>query len=282
MASRTTRRSGAGRGTRSSAGLVQRGVERGPGTGWRRKRGRPGAGDLDEKRAIVAMAEVIRQHAEDEATRAEQRRHAAARSKTFRSLAHRWLDHVERVKQAKPSTLQSYRTLLSEPGQPYRRGRGTTSGRMMAAFGDRPRVFDNDRGHRALPRLARRRARSADGQLAPPDARRDIQLRRDSSLRPHTQPRSGGAQAPRAPSAAARNLHRRGDRSARTRSRCGRRPSGRRTRRRAAPHRRPGRRAVSDRSIHRTASRRAGRPALARHRLVGSRTHRRARPLGRP
>jgi integrase len=42
------------------------------------------------------------------------------------------------VKGAKPSTLRNHHSLLAEPGQSYRRGRGTTEGRIMRALGDRP------------------------------------------------------------------------------------------------------------------------------------------------
>src|SRR5205823_2654184 len=47
----------------------------------------------------------------------------------------RWL---EDVKAAKPSTLRDHRCLLAEPGQTYRRGRGSSRGLIMAALGDRP------------------------------------------------------------------------------------------------------------------------------------------------
>ncbi len=38
---------------------------------------------------------------------------------------------------AKPATLRDYRSMLAEPGTPYRRGRGVTIGRIMAALGKR-------------------------------------------------------------------------------------------------------------------------------------------------
>ena len=65
-------------------------------------------------------------------------REAAAGGPTFRALAHAWLEHLELVQSAKPSTLRDYRSMLAEPGTPYRRGRGKTVGRIMAALGDRP------------------------------------------------------------------------------------------------------------------------------------------------
>jgi hypothetical protein len=42
------------------------------------------------------------------------------------------------VQSAKPSTLRDYRSMLAEPGTPYRRGRGNTVGRIMSALGNRP------------------------------------------------------------------------------------------------------------------------------------------------
>jgi integrase len=56
----------------------------------------------------------------------------------MRELAHDWLEWLEEVRGAKPSTLRDYRTLLREPGMRYLRGRGQSAGRIMAAFGDRP------------------------------------------------------------------------------------------------------------------------------------------------
>jgi hypothetical protein len=42
------------------------------------------------------------------------------------------------VRGAKPSTLVGHRSVLAEPGIPYKRGKGTTAGHVMAALGDRP------------------------------------------------------------------------------------------------------------------------------------------------
>jgi hypothetical protein len=68
----------------------------------------------------------------------EAAREAAAGGPTFRSLAHAWLEHLELVQSAKPSTLRDYRSMLAEPGTPYRRGRGKTVGRIMSVLGNRP------------------------------------------------------------------------------------------------------------------------------------------------
>ena len=48
---------------------------------------------------------------------------------TFRELAAEWLEHLERERGAKPSTLSDYRYMLAEPGTPHRRGKGKSPGR---------------------------------------------------------------------------------------------------------------------------------------------------------
>jgi integrase len=49
---------------------------------------------------------------------------------TFREVAHRYIDWLERVRGAKPSTLADHRTQLAEPGE-------RMAGTIMAALGDR-------------------------------------------------------------------------------------------------------------------------------------------------
>lgn len=106
--------------------------------GWRRRRGRPAAGQLSEPEAVAAMIALVAAH-DAEVTRierdADERRRRGA---TVRDVAAEWLDHLERVMGAKPSTLTDYRSLLAEPGVLHRRGGGSTHGRVMAAFGDTP------------------------------------------------------------------------------------------------------------------------------------------------
>lgn len=106
--------------------------------GWRRRKGRAAPGHLTEQEAIASMLAMIAEHDADQ-TRlerdAEERRRRGA---TLREVAAEWLEHLERVKGAKPSTLTDYRSILAEPGVPHRRGGGLTNGRIMAAFGDRP------------------------------------------------------------------------------------------------------------------------------------------------
>jgi hypothetical protein len=60
------------------------------------------------------------------------------RGVTFRELAVEYLEWLEHVKAAKPSTVRDHRLLLAEPGQTYRCGAGSSRGQVMAALGDRP------------------------------------------------------------------------------------------------------------------------------------------------
>lgn len=57
---------------------------------------------------------------------------------SFREVAHGYLRWLEKVKGATPATLRGHASVLAEPGTPYKRGKGTTAGYVMAALGDRP------------------------------------------------------------------------------------------------------------------------------------------------
>ena len=106
--------------------------------GWRRRRGRSPDGALTEAEAAAQMLALVREHHAEE-TLLE--RHAEARRRrgvSFRELAAEYLSWLDDVKGAKPSTLRDHRCLLAEPGQAYRRGRGSSPGLTMAALGDRP------------------------------------------------------------------------------------------------------------------------------------------------
>lgn len=106
--------------------------------GWRRRKGRPAAGHLTEPEAVAAMLGLIAEHDAEQTQLERDADERRRRGATVREVAAQWLEHLERVKGAKPSTLTDYRSLLAERGVPYRRGSGQTHGRMMAAFGDRP------------------------------------------------------------------------------------------------------------------------------------------------
>jgi len=117
--------------------LGQAWVERDPTSGeWRKRRGRTPAGWLDPRSVHVAAAETVEAVERERAAAAR----AAARGElpTFRKLAHEWLTWKRDVKGAAPATLRDNRSLLCEAGQPHRRGRGVTHGRIMERFGDMP------------------------------------------------------------------------------------------------------------------------------------------------
>lgn len=106
--------------------------------GWRRRRGRPADGHLTEPEAVATMLSLVAEHDADQTRLEREAEERRRRGVTVRELAAEWLEHIARVKGAKPSTLNDYRSLLAEPGVPHRRGNGRTHGRLMASFGDRP------------------------------------------------------------------------------------------------------------------------------------------------
>lgn len=99
---------------------------------WRRRRGRAPEGALDERAAVLAMAAAMNEH--DAALDEEPRdRHA-----TFADAAERWLQHLEHVEGAKPSTIADYRYYLAPANaRPRQRGQ-LPAARIMRAFGHRP------------------------------------------------------------------------------------------------------------------------------------------------
>jgi integrase len=102
---------------------------------WRKRRGRTPPGWLDPRSVHVAAAEMVEQlqRERDEAA-AEV---ARAEAVTFRRIAHEWLAWRREVKGGSPATLRDNESLLREPGEPHKRGRGVTRGRIMERFGDR-------------------------------------------------------------------------------------------------------------------------------------------------
>ena len=105
---------------------------------WRPRKGRLPEDHFDEKRATVRMAEMVREDAERVTREADEEHASRNRPPTLRQVAREWLVWLEEVRGARASTLRDYRSTLAEAGTPHRRGNGTTSGRMMAAFGDVP------------------------------------------------------------------------------------------------------------------------------------------------
>jgi integrase len=106
--------------------------------GWRRRRGRAPDGMLTEAMASERMLMLVRGHEAEQTLLEHDADERRRRGVTFRDLAVEYLDWLEHVKDAKPSTLRDHRLLLAEPGQAYRRGSGSSRGQVMAALADRP------------------------------------------------------------------------------------------------------------------------------------------------
>jgi integrase len=106
--------------------------------GWRRRRGRRPDGWLDERAANVAADQAMEKHAETLRDAAERALLEREQELTVRAVAREWLLWLEQVRGAKPATIRDYATLLREPGERFKRGKGTSRGRIMAAFGDVP------------------------------------------------------------------------------------------------------------------------------------------------
>src|SRR5438874_914694 len=104
--------------------------------GWRRKRGRSPEGLLTEAEAAERMLALVREHDADQTMIERDAEERRRRGVTFRELAGAYLEWLEHVKGAKPSTLGDHRLLLAEPGQLYRRGNGASRGLVMTALGD--------------------------------------------------------------------------------------------------------------------------------------------------
>lgn len=105
---------------------------------WRPKRGRRHDGFLTEAQAHERMLALVREHHDQQSLLERDVDEQRRRGVTFRELAHAYLDWLENVWGAKPSTLLNHRSQLAEPGQPRRRGARVSEGRIMSALGDRP------------------------------------------------------------------------------------------------------------------------------------------------
>lgn len=105
---------------------------------WRRKRGRAPDGILTEAEAAERMLVLVREHHAEQTLVERDADERRRRGVTFRELGTEYLEWLEHVKGAKPSTLRDHRLLLAEPGQAYRRGNGASRGLVMATLGGRP------------------------------------------------------------------------------------------------------------------------------------------------
>ncbi len=113
--------------------------DRDPDTGgWRRHRGRVAEGAYDERAAHVVAARLVAEYVSEAANVERVELERRTRGVTFREVAHAYLRRLADVAGAKPSTLRDHDSVLAEPGIPYKRGKGTTAGHVMAALGDRP------------------------------------------------------------------------------------------------------------------------------------------------
>jgi integrase len=105
---------------------------------FQKRAGRVAPGFFDERSAHVRAAEIVAQYVADErnaeALAEERRVHGA----TFREVAHAYLQWLEDVRGAKPTTMRSHRSVLAEPGTRHARGRRSTAGYIMGALGDKP------------------------------------------------------------------------------------------------------------------------------------------------
>jgi integrase len=105
---------------------------------FQKRAGRVAPGFFDERSAHVRAAEVVAQYVADErnaeALAEERRVHGA----TFREVAHAYLQWLEDVRGAKPTTMRSHRSVLAEPGTRHARGGRSTAGYIMGALGDKP------------------------------------------------------------------------------------------------------------------------------------------------
>lgn len=108
------------------------------GGGWRRRKGRVGDGCFDERSAHVEAARIVAQYVKDAGEVERVERERRSRGVTFREVACAYIEWLAEAKGVKPSTIADYRYLLSEPGMPSKRGRGTSKGYIMGALGDKP------------------------------------------------------------------------------------------------------------------------------------------------
>jgi hypothetical protein len=108
--------------------------------GWRRKRGRAPQGVLTEAEAAERMLALVREHDADQTLMERDAEERRRRGVTFRELAAEYLEWLEHVKGAKPSTLRDHGLLLAERGQAYRRGRGASRGLVMGLSAIAPRA----------------------------------------------------------------------------------------------------------------------------------------------
>jgi integrase len=105
---------------------------------WVPRRGRVPNGYFDIRKATVAAAEIVERHVSGVEASERAEHELRERGPTFRAVAAAYLQWLEDVKGAKPSTLADHRLLLADPGTPARRGSGVLTGHIMRALGNLP------------------------------------------------------------------------------------------------------------------------------------------------
>ena len=105
---------------------------------WVPRKGRVPADHFDARKAHVVAAGIVAQYVSCEADRERIETERRTRGVTFRDVAAGYLDNLERVKGAKPSTLRDYKYLLAEPGTLARRRSGVLRSHILSAIGDKP------------------------------------------------------------------------------------------------------------------------------------------------
>ena len=114
-------------------------ITRDPETGeWAPRHGRVPEGSYDARKAHAAAAEIVAKFVSGAEARERADRERRERGPTFRDVAAAYLQWLDSVKGAKPSTLADHRLLLAEPGTPHGRGSGVMRGHIMRALGKLP------------------------------------------------------------------------------------------------------------------------------------------------
>lgn len=104
--------------------------------GWRPRKGRVQDGYYNERTAHVRAAELVTKFVSGEEAKEQAAVEKQTKGPTFREVAHAYLDWLEQVRGAKPSTLRQHRSDLAEPGTAHKRGTGVSAGYIMAGLGN--------------------------------------------------------------------------------------------------------------------------------------------------
>ena len=103
---------------------------------WVRRPGPVAPGCFDARTASIEAQRIVEQFVADWDERDRIAEEKAAKGVTFRDVAGGYLNWMETVRGARPSTLRAHRSLLAEP-RSYARGSGVTNAHVMKALGSR-------------------------------------------------------------------------------------------------------------------------------------------------